>query len=229
MKEQCNFKVRSLFFPDTKLFLTCSHQRTKSVSWKKDGWQSWTHVRPKHLKASVCRRGVVTERQRADSPPLHTPMCPSGKLISLHDEWSPGERISMMNGYLSTLYRPTKSCAYLLLWPEAAWIRVGRFFRYGSLRPVHWWNLLITVCFCLSLYLGLTTLVCVLPVWLSCFYTSLDHTSIYVNCSASSNRRRNPFRVYRAKIERLYPRKCWKNNFGDAQCVLCKIEDLEYI
>lgn len=30
----------------------------------------------------------------------------------VYDKLSPGELASMMNGHLSTLYRPTKSCAY---------------------------------------------------------------------------------------------------------------------
>lgn len=110
------------------------------------------------------------------------------------------------------------------------WIRVGRFYRYGSgascvlMKPHHslflsefisWFNHTATRASCVIFIL---------------LHILRSHTaSIYVSCSASSNRKRNPFRVYRAKIERLYPRRCWKNNLADAQCLLCKIEDWIHI
>lgn len=72
MNERCDLKVHSFFFPDSRLFLTCSHQKTKWVSWNEDGWQSRAHASPKHLEASSRQHGGDGGANSRSSTTTHT-------------------------------------------------------------------------------------------------------------------------------------------------------------
>lgn len=60
---------------------------------------------PKHLKASVSQQGGDGEAKRGSTATRH--LCVhlenTSVSLSLYDRRSPGERVSMMNGHLSTL------------------------------------------------------------------------------------------------------------------------------
>lgn len=77
------------------------------------------------------------------------------------DRPSPGELASMMNGHLSALYRPTKSCAYhafmtnfccFVLLSPIFWMKLQReeascFFSYCSVHHINLWRFIIAAVF----------------------------------------------------------------------------------